>query len=86
MKAITLTSHAAAMDLVVEFPGDRVVPGQRFGPIPQFLVGASSEKGAQAFLAHREAVQHLQHLKQNSNRYRVQHNGLERAHHFDQHN
>ena len=46
-KAMTLTSHAAAMDLVVEFPGNRVVPRQRFGPIPQFLVGAASEEGAQ---------------------------------------
>ena len=44
---MTLTSHAAAMDLVVEFPGNRVVPRQRFGPIPQFLVGAASEEGAQ---------------------------------------
>ena len=42
-----LTSHAAAMDLVVEFPGDRVVPGQRSGPIPQLLMGTASEEGAQ---------------------------------------
>ena len=27
MKAIKLTSHTAAMDLVVQFPGDRVVHG-----------------------------------------------------------
>ena len=47
MKAIRLTSHATAMDLVVEFPGDRVVPGQRFGPISQFFMGASPEQGAQ---------------------------------------
>ena len=53
-----LTRHATTMDLVVEFPGDRVVPRQRFGPIAQFLMGAASEKGAQAFLSHREAVQH----------------------------
>ena len=32
MKAIRLTSHAAAMDLVIQFPGDGVVPWQRFGP------------------------------------------------------
>ena len=44
---MTLTSHTAAMDLVVEFPGNRVVPRQRFGPIPQFLMGAASEEGAQ---------------------------------------
>ena len=45
-KAITLTSHAAAMDLVVEFPGNRVVPRQRFGPIPQLFMSASPEQGA----------------------------------------
>ena len=74
MKAIRLTSHATAMDLVVEFPGDRVVPRQRFGPISQFLVGASSEEGAQAFLAYREAVQHLQGFKQHGDRHGIQHN------------
>ena len=47
MKAIRLTSHATAMDLMIQFPGDRVVPRQRFGPIPQLLMGAASEKGAQ---------------------------------------
>ena len=59
MKAMTLTSHAAAMDLMIEFPGNRVVPGQCLGPIPQFFMGASSKQGAQAFLAYREAVEHL---------------------------
>ena len=44
---MTLTSHAAAMDLVVEFPGNRVVPRQRFGPISQFFMSAASEEGAQ---------------------------------------
>ena len=53
---MTLTSHAAAMDLVVEFPGDRVVPRQCLGPIPQFFVGTASKHSAQAFLAHRQAV------------------------------
>ena len=77
MKAIKLTSHAAAMHLVIEFPGNGVVPGQRFRPIPQLLMGTASEKGAQTFLAHREAVQHLQHLKQDRNRYGVQNNRLQ---------
>ena len=86
MKAMTLTSHSAAMDLMVEFPGNRVVPGQRFSPIPQLLMGASSKQGAETFVTHREVVKNLQHLKQNSNRYRVEHNRLERTHHFDQHN
>ena len=73
---MTLTSHAAAMDLVVEFPGNRVVPGQCLGPIPQFLMGASPEQGAETFLSHREVVKNLQHIKQDRNRYRIQHNRL----------
>ena len=47
MKAMRLTSHSAAMDLVIQLTGDRVVPRQRFSPISQFLVGAASEEGAQ---------------------------------------
>ena len=81
---MTLTSHAAAMDLMIQLPGNRVVPGQRFGPISQFLVGAASEEGAETFVTHREVVKNLQHLEQNSNRYRVERNRLERAHHLDQ--
>ena len=59
MKAIKLTSHATAMDLVIEFPGDRVVPRQRFGPIPQFLMSAASEGGAETFVTHREVMENL---------------------------
>ena len=83
-KQMGLTSHAAAMDLMIQFPGNGVVPRQCLGPIPQFFMGTSPEQGVQTFLAHRQAVQHLQHLKQNSNRYRLQHNRLERTHHLDQ--
>ena len=54
-----LTSHATAMNLMVELPGDRVVPRQRFGPIPQFLMGAASEEGAETFMTHREVVKNL---------------------------
>ena len=72
------------MDLMVEFPGHGVVPRQRFGPIPQLFMGAASEEGTQTFLTYREAMQLLQHLEQHNDRYRVQHNGLERAHHLDQ--
>ena len=71
-----LTSHATAMDLVIQFPGDRVVPRQRFRQIPQLFMGAASEEGARAFVTHREVAQQLQHVKQNCNRYRVQHNRL----------
>ena len=76
MKAIKLTSHAAAMDLMIQFPGDRVVPGQRFGQIAQFFVDTASEESAQTILSHRQVPQGLQQIKQHRNRYRVQHNGL----------
>ena len=51
-----LTRHSTAMDLMIQAPGNGVVPRQRFGPIPQLFMGASLEQGALAFLAHREAV------------------------------
>ena len=86
MKAIKLTRHATTMDLMIEFPGDRVVPRQRFGPIPQLFVGTSSEEGAQAFVTHQQVTQQLQHIEQDRNQYRVQHNRLERTHHLDQFN
>ena len=83
-KQMGLTRHSAAMDLMVEFPGDRVVPRQRFRQIPQLFMSTSSEQGAQAFVTHQEVAQQLQHVKQNRNRYRVQHNRLERTHHLEQ--
>ena len=81
-----LTRHATAMNLMVEFPGDRVVPRQRFGPIPQFLMGAASEEGAETFMTHQEVVKNLQHVKQDRERHGVQHNRLQRVHHLDQYN
>ena len=81
-----LTRHATAMHLVIQFPGDRVVPRQRFGPIPQFLMGAASEEGAETFVTHREVMGNLQHVKQDGDWYGVQHNRLQRVHHLDQYN
>ena len=54
-----LTRHATAMNLVIEFPGDRVVPRQRFGPIPQFLMSGASEEGAETFVTHRKVMENL---------------------------
>ena len=54
-----LTRHETAMHLVIQFPGDRVVPRQRFGPFSQFLMGAASEQGAETFVTHRKVVQDL---------------------------
>ena len=79
-----LTSHATAMDLMIQFPGNGVVPRQRFGPIPQLFVSASPEQGAQTILSHRQVPQGLQQIKQHSDRHGVQHNRLQRAHHLDQ--
>ena len=47
-----LTSHATSMDLMVEFPGDGVVPRERFGPIPQLFMGAATEQRAEQLMAH----------------------------------
>ena len=77
-----LTRHATTMHLMIEFPGDRVVPRQRFGPIPQFLMSAASEEGAETFVAHRQVVQDLEHVEQYGNRHRQQDNRLERTHHL----
>ena len=71
------------MDLVIQFPGNGVVPRQRFGPRSQLFMSASSEQGTETFVTHREVVQDLEHVKENRNRYRVQHNGLERTHHLE---
>ena len=72
------------MDLMVEFPGDRVVPRERFGPIPQLFVGAPSEQGAKTLMAHRQVVENLEHINQNSNGHREQHNRLRGADHLEQ--
>ena len=72
------------MDLVIQFSGDRVVPRQRFGQIAQFFMGAASEQGAETFVTHREVVKNLQHVKQYGDRYGIQDNRLQRAHHLQQ--
>ena len=57
-----LTSHTAAMHLMIQFPSDGVVPRERFGPIPQFFVGAATEQRAEQLMAHGQVVQYLQHV------------------------
>ena len=69
-----LTRHATAMHPMIEFPFDSVVPRQRFGPIPQFLMNAASEEGAETFVTHREVMQDLQHVKQDRDGYGIQDN------------
>ena len=72
------------MDLVIQFPGDRVVPWQLFSPRSQLFVGTSAEQRAKTLMAHWQMMENLQHVKENSNWYRVQHNRLERVDHLEQ--
>ena len=82
-KAMKLTSHAASMDLVIQFSGDGVVPRERLGPIPQLLVRTSAKQRAEQFMAHRQVVQDLQHVDENSDGHREQNNRLQGAHHVE---
>ena len=79
MKAIKLTSHTASMHLVIQFSGDRVVPRERFGPIPQLFMGAASKQRTEQLMAHRQVVENLQHVNENNDRHGIQNNRLERV-------
>ena len=52
------------MDLMVQFPGDGVVPRERLGPIPQFFMRTSAKQRAEQLVAHGQVVQDLQHIYQ----------------------
>ena len=80
---MTLTSHAAAMDLMIQFSGDGVIPRERFSPGSQFFMGAASKQRAEQLMAHRQVVENFQHLNQHGDGHRKQHNGLERTHHLE---
>ena len=54
-----LTSHTAAMDLMVEFSGDGVVPRERFRPIPQLFMRTTSKQCAEQLVAHGQVVENL---------------------------
>ena len=75
MKAMKLTSHTTAMDLMIEFPGNGVVPRERFSPRSQFFMSASSEEGTK-FVTHRQMMENLEHVNQYGDRHGVQDNGL----------
>ena len=55
-KAIKLTSHTAAMHLMVQFSGDGVVPRERLGPIPQLFMGAATKQRTETLMAHWQVV------------------------------
>ena len=78
-----LTSHTTSMDLMVEFPGDRVVPRERFGPIPQLFMGAATEQRAEQLMAHGQVVQYLEHVDENSDGHREQNQRLQGAYHLE---
>ena len=50
------------MDLVIQFPGNGVVPRERFGPIPQLFMRAASEQRAEQLMAHRQVMENLEHV------------------------
>ena len=64
-----LTSHAASMHLVIQFPGDGMVPRERFCPIPQLFMGAATEQRAEQLMAYRQVMQDLEHVYQDRNRH-----------------
>ena len=71
------------MDLMIQFPGDGMVPRERFRPISQLFMGASSEQRAETLVAHRQVVENLQHVNQYGDRHGEQHNRLQGTHHLD---
>ena len=79
-----LTSHATSMDLMIQFPGDRVVPRERFRPIPQLFVRTATEQRAEQLMAHGQVVQDLEHVDQYGDGYGEQHNRLQGAYHLEQ--
>ena len=54
------------MDLVIQCPGDGMVPRERFCPIPQLFMGAATEQRAEQLMAHRQVMQDLEHVDENS--------------------
>ena len=72
------------MDLMVKFSGDRVVPRERFGPVPQLFMRTATEQRAEQLMAHGQVVQNFQHVDQDRDGYGEQNQRLERTHHLEQ--
>ena len=79
-----LTSHTAAMHLVIQFPGNGVIPRERLGPRSQLFMRTATEQGAETLMAHWQMMQNLQHINKDRDRDREQHNRLQGAHHLEQ--
>ena len=80
---MTLTGHTAAMDLMIQFSGDGMVPREGFRPIPQLFVRTTTEQRAEQLMAHGQMVENLEHVNQHRDRNGEQYNGLQRVHHLD---
>ena len=57
------------MDLVIQFSGDRMVPRERFRPIPQLFMCTASKQRTEQLMAHGQVVENLQHVYQDRNRH-----------------
>ena len=62
-KAIGLISHSTAMNLMIQSPGDGMVPGQCLGKISYLLEGAPSEQGAYTVFPQGKMPHLLQQVK-----------------------
>ena len=78
-----LTSHAASMDLMIQFPGNGMIPRERFGPLSQLFMRTATEQRLETLMAHRQVVQYLQHVNQYGDRNGEQHNRLQGAYHVE---
>ena len=63
-KATGLTSYSTAMDFVVECPGNRMIPGQLLGQIPQLVGVAATEQGGQTGFPQGKMPHCLEQVKQ----------------------
>ena len=79
-----LTSHATSMDLMIQFPGNGMIPRERFGPIPQLFMRTATEQRLETLMTHGQVVQYLEHVNQDRDRNGEQHNRLQGAHHVEQ--
>ena len=71
------------MHLMIQFPGDGMVPRERFGPIPQLFMRTATEQRAEQLMAHGQVVHNLQHVDQYGDGHREQHNRLQRVDHLE---
>ena len=83
-KGTRLTSHSTAMDFVIQFSGNGMVPRQCLGQISYLLEGAPSEQGAHTVFPQGKMPQRLQKVKWDREGHGVQHQRLQRVHHVEQ--